>query len=256
MKTGLVSVTFRQLTPEEIIALVANAGLDGIEWGGDIHVPPGDLDNARAVGEETRRQGLAVAAYGSYCRLTEEERAAGLPEAVVEAARALGAPLIRVWAGATGSAQASQQAFDAVAANARRMAEMASAHGIRVAFEYHGNTLTDTAQSARRLLEAVAHPNMGSLWQPPVGMFIDECLEGIAQIEPYLQNMHAFTWRGGDRLPLAEGEEAWRLYLDRLATRPGEHYALLEFVAGDHPEQFLRDAQTLRQWTARYRHSA
>ena len=49
MKTGLVSVTFRELASREIVALVANAGLDGIEWGGDVHVPHGELSTARQV---------------------------------------------------------------------------------------------------------------------------------------------------------------------------------------------------------------
>ncbi len=39
---GLVSVTYRALPPAEIIALTAAAGLKGIEWAGDVHVPPND----------------------------------------------------------------------------------------------------------------------------------------------------------------------------------------------------------------------
>ena len=44
MKTGLCSVSFRKLTVEEIIAAVKDAGLDGIECGGDVHVPHGDVE--------------------------------------------------------------------------------------------------------------------------------------------------------------------------------------------------------------------
>ena len=40
---GLVSVTFRKLSPEEIVQLVVSSGLKGIEWGGDIHLPHGIL---------------------------------------------------------------------------------------------------------------------------------------------------------------------------------------------------------------------
>jgi hypothetical protein len=43
IQTGLVSITFRQLSPPAIIDLVRQAGLEGIEWGGDVHVPHGDL---------------------------------------------------------------------------------------------------------------------------------------------------------------------------------------------------------------------
>ena len=53
LKTGLVSITFREKSPEEIVGLVVEAGLDGIEWGGDVHVPHGDLAKAREVRANT-----------------------------------------------------------------------------------------------------------------------------------------------------------------------------------------------------------
>lgn len=46
---GLVSITFRKLSPGEIVELVATAGLVGIEWGGDVHVPHGDFARAAEV---------------------------------------------------------------------------------------------------------------------------------------------------------------------------------------------------------------
>ncbi len=61
---GLVSITFRQLTAAEIIALMTQAGLAAIEWGGDIHVPHGDEAQARAVARMGADAGLHVAAYG------------------------------------------------------------------------------------------------------------------------------------------------------------------------------------------------
>jgi 3-dehydroshikimate dehydratase len=48
-KLGLVSISFRPLSVEELIRLVTDVGLEGIEWGGDKHVPHGDLDTARRV---------------------------------------------------------------------------------------------------------------------------------------------------------------------------------------------------------------
>lgn len=37
---GLVSVSFREERPESILREASAAGLSGIEWGGDVHVPP------------------------------------------------------------------------------------------------------------------------------------------------------------------------------------------------------------------------
>ena len=93
IKGGIVSVTFRQLSPERIISLVSEGGLSAVEWGGDVHVPHGDLATARDVGRWTRNAGLEVASFGSYYKAGESEEA-GLPfTSVLETASALGAPL-------------------------------------------------------------------------------------------------------------------------------------------------------------------
>ena len=57
---GLVSISFREERPETILREAADAGLSGIEWGGDVHVPPGDLDTARSVARLTAGAGLQV----------------------------------------------------------------------------------------------------------------------------------------------------------------------------------------------------
>ena len=67
--TGLVSISFRKETPQTLIRASREAGLEKIEWGGDVHVPVGDLARAKQVGEETRAAGLDPCAYGSYFRI-------------------------------------------------------------------------------------------------------------------------------------------------------------------------------------------
>jgi hypothetical protein len=51
-------VTFRSLEPAEIVKLADRAGLDGIEWGGDVHVPHGDVTKASEVYKMTSSMGL------------------------------------------------------------------------------------------------------------------------------------------------------------------------------------------------------
>ena len=54
----------RKESPEAIVAAAAQAGLQGIEWGGDIHVPCGDIENAKRVSALTEAAGLQTLAYG------------------------------------------------------------------------------------------------------------------------------------------------------------------------------------------------
>jgi sugar phosphate isomerase/epimerase len=247
---GLVSITFRALAPAEIVALVRQAGLRGIEWGGDIHVPHGNLACAREVRELTQEAGLTVAAYGSYYRADRGE-AAGLPFAsVLDSAVELGAPIIRVWAGTAGSASSSPEVRAQVVADLRRIAALATAAQIGVALEFHNGTLTDTADSTVRLLTEVNQPNLSTYWQPPLDRDTDDCLRDLGNLLPRLSHVHVYHWRGPamERLPLTAGAERWRSFLELAATAPGDRYAMLEYVEGDAPANFLRDAATLKSW--------
>ena len=47
IKSGACSIAFRQMDLAEVVAVSAKAGIDGIEWGGDVHVKPGDCATAR-----------------------------------------------------------------------------------------------------------------------------------------------------------------------------------------------------------------
>ena len=256
IRSGLVSITFRKLSARAIIDLVTRTGLTGIEWGGDVHVLHGETSVAREVAQMTRDAGLLVAAYGSYYRVGVSEADGVAFARVLESAITLGAPTVRVWAGNRGSADADESYGAAVIEDARRIAVLAHAAGITVSFEYHRNTLTDTNTSAHRLLEEVGHPNVRTYWQPPVAMSPAECLEGLDAVSDYLSNAHVFQWTAAspaaiaDRRPLAEGAKVWRQYVERIAATDRDHFALIEFVRDDAPEQFLADARVLSAWLA------
>ena len=61
----MTSVTFRKKSAEEVIKITTEAGLEGIEWGGDIHVPAGEFIKAKEIAKKTRDAGLKVLSYGS-----------------------------------------------------------------------------------------------------------------------------------------------------------------------------------------------
>jgi len=247
IKTGLLSITFRKLEPEEIIKLVSKVGLKGIEWGGDVHVPHENIKRAREVAAMTRDMGLEVAAYGSYYRVGCSENCKTEFEQVIETALSLGAPVIRVWAGNKGSDKADEEFWKKVISDSKRIAEIAGEVGIKLAYEYHPNTLTDTDEAARRLLNEVNNENMMSMWQPSPVRSFEECLNDLKNIAPYLVNVHAFHWEEGKRLPFEEGFNKWNTYIDVIRNIPGDHYVMLEFVKDDDPAQFEKDAAALRK---------
>ena len=246
---GLVSVTYRALPPAEIIALTAAAGLKGIEWAGDVHVPPNDLPRAAEIARQTRDAGLSVSAYGSYYGAAESEAAGLSAQSVIDTAVALGAPTVRIWVGARASAVADPAYVARVQADCWRMAEMAKAAGLTLSLEFHGGTLTDTSASAQALLLAVRHPALRSYWQPRQGDDTEIALLGLSALQPWLSNVHVFHW-WPDPLPLQEGRERWLRFLRRLARDPAPRWASLEFVPGDDPAILAREAAVLSELLA------
>lgn len=254
---GLVSITFRPLSPREIVDLVRRGGLRAIEWGGDVHVPHGDVKRAREVAAMTADAGLTTACYGSYYRAGAEENPE--PQAVVETAQALGAPSIRIWAGKIASADADAACRQRVSADILRIAELADACGIRIGLEYHCNTLTDTNESALLLMKELQHPNVAFNWQPPNGKPEAYALDGLRGISPVLGNLHVFSWDMDEagkiiRRELAAHAAQWKTYLSVVDAVPASpavaagRFALIEFVVADSPDQFLADAATLLSW--------
>jgi sugar phosphate isomerase/epimerase len=175
------------------------------------------------------------------------------PEAfadVLASATELGAPVVRVWAGTVGSAQADEVTWASVVDDTRRIADMAQTGGLVVAYEYHPNTLTDTNEAAVRLLAAVDHPGVRSYWQMRDGASFDEHLASLGSVLPWLTHVHVQASQGGQRTPLFALEQAWVQILAAVASTGHDHTALIEFVRGDSPEQFLADAATLKRVSA------
>ena len=242
---GAVSATFKKmpLTADEVIALLKECGLQAVEWSENVHVQPDDPEGAALLRRKTEQAGLKVAAYGSYFRLGENEDPGEAFARSLRSAKALGAPLIRVWAGTHASAEVDGAAFRRLAEEAAMIGAAAAREGIKVAFEWHKNTLTDTNESAHRLLAEANHPNLYCLWQPTVALTPRERARGIALMGERLLNFHVYSWPDGKRGPLNAAE--WQYYFDAAADIGGTRCALLEFVRDDTVEQFRSDAQTL-----------
>lgn len=248
---GLCSVTMRQLGVEEVARLAAEAGLRAIEWGGDVHVPPGDADASMRARMATDIAGLECASYGSYL-LADGDSSPDVIARGLDTALDLGAPHVRVWTpvGVEPGSPRTGEVVDAL----RAVSAAAAERNLTVGLEFHGGTLTATAASAVALLAAVGAPNVSTYWQPPYWLEPRAPAEDAAEVQgigPHLSHLHVYEWAGAeDRRPLADGVARWRAVLAAAAAmevpdRPAPRVAFLEFVAGDDPATLLRDARTL-----------
>jgi sugar phosphate isomerase/epimerase len=183
---------------------------------------------------------------GSYYR----SGAFGDFEPVLSLAAALGARRIRVWAGELGSADASQEHWDAVVKDTQRIADLAAARGTAIAFEYHGSTLTDSPETTLELLRRVNHANVGTYWQPAVGLSDQQALESLHEVLPHLMGVHCFSWGPeAERHPLRSRKLLWQTVSDVLRGNGKDMDIMLEFVEDDLPDNVLNDAAFLHTIT-------
>jgi sugar phosphate isomerase/epimerase len=249
IKAGLASVTFRQLSTQQIIELTASAGLKGIEWGADVHVPHGGIESARKVCRLTHEAGLEVAAYGSYYRLGISESQGLSFSSVLDTAIAMNAPVIRVWAGDLNAEQADDYYWDKIISEAKGLAKTVAAEDIKLAFEYHENSLTNTAASTRRLLDMINNKHVMTFWQPIHGAGPADNSADLELLLDKINNVHVFHWwpTSNDRHLLEAGFNDWNLYLTKLYKSDRNHYAMIEFVKDNQPDNFHVDTITLKK---------
>ena len=237
LTSGICSVTLRSHSIDEVVAVAAGAGLSGIEWGADVHVV--DTASADHARQACAAAGLKVLSLGSYYRAGDF----GDFDGVVSLAVRVGAPRVRIWAGTLEPDDADQQRWESVVADTRRIAASAAEHGLQLAFEYHGGTLTSTLQSTLELLDRVDRSNVGTYWQPAVGLSEQDALASLRRVIGRVAGVHCFSWwPGTDRLPLEGRKDLWQAVSDVVREHGRDMDLMLEFVEGDLPENVVRDA--------------
>ena len=240
-KLGLVSISFRNLTPEVIIKRVKEAGLEGIEWGGDVHSPHGDTDTAISVRAKTEAEGLSVIEYGSYYVIGKSEPA--LFEAAIASAKALGTSIIRVWPGMnTPSDTISDAQYMDMVTDAKRICDLA--HDMTVALECHPGSLTDEYHTALQFISDVNKPNLKMLWQPNQYRPTEYNLDAIKALLPHLVSVHVFSWSRKTKLPLLSMRSHWKRYVELLKEKDLNY--LLEFMYDNDIETLFGEARALR----------
>ena len=189
---GLVSATFKTESPDFVLAALKKADLHAVEWSENWHIPAGDAALARDLRERTLAQGAEIAAYGSYYRLGQNSDPAKDFLPTLQSAAALGAPLIRIWGGGTASSELDADTRKELATEAKTVSDMAASEGIKVALEWHKNTVTDTNESGLSFLDEAAADNLYCLWQPTVALNMDERCAGLDMLEARgrLLNLH------------------------------------------------------------------
>lgn len=239
-QTGLVSVSFRKLSPKEVIDAAKAAGLRCIEWGSDVHAPCTDIARLEEIAQLQKEAGLTCSSYGTYYYVGKD--ATEDIHAYIKAAKILGTNILRLWCGSKSSVDYTAEELEAVYAQGRELAKIAEAEGVTLCMECHGWSLTDDAQSALKMMQAVNSPAFQMYYQPSQYRSFEGNIEYARLLAPYVHHLHVFNWDGDNRFPLRGGLDQWKAYLECL---PGPRTLLLEFMPDNRVESLPEEASAL-----------
>ena len=164
MKIGCCSYSYREylqsgeMSHEEFIDTAADLGIEGVELT-SYYFPKTDKEYLNSLKRRCLIRGLDVSGAAVGCKMTladDDERAEQI--AMVKEwlghALTLGAPQMRVFAGATPQGHTDEEAFDWAVAAFKECVPVAADAGVVMALENHGG-ITSTSAQVIRLIEAV-----------------------------------------------------------------------------------------------------
>ena len=235
---GLVSVSFRNSAPEEILKAMKSSQLSVIEWGSDVHVP---IDKADEITQLQKQYGIKCSSYGTYFRL-------GITpiselENYINAAKILGTDILRLWCGNKNSEDFSEEEKVMLFEVCKKAETIAKKRGVVLCMECHNNTYTNTKESAYELMKTVNSDYFRMYWQPNQYRTEQENIEYAKLLSPYITHIHVFNWNKDKKYPLNDAKTVWKKYL---ACFNMNKTLLLEFMPDDKIETLEREAQALR----------
>lgn len=242
MTLGLVSVSFRNLSPETIIRKTKEAGLSCIEWGSDIHAPRNDTGNLKKIADLQQKEGLYSSSYGTYFRIGVNDTKEITEYA--SAAKILGTDILRVWCGNKSSTEYSEEEKIFLINECKTAAEIAEKDGVTLCLECHNNTFTDTKEAAILLMKSINSPAFRMYWQPNQYVSEEENLSYARLLSCFSKHIHVFNWKGDNRYKLAESTDLWKKYLSFFTY---DKTLLLEFMPDDDIASLKEEAFSLKK---------
>lgn len=243
------SIALRDKPVAEALERIAQAGFSAVElWLGHFQGLPDS--GLREVAAQSRHLGVEITVLAPYFRFTrgpawaeESLRDAG---AVLGAAAVLGVKKIRTFVDCGPDGLASAQATDAdwAAATAGLQKVCRLDGAVEFVVETHDNTLADTLPSVRRLLDAVAMPNLRLNFQANDDFMKRGFLACLQEVFPAVSHMHWQQIGPGNQLTYVEeaGAVDFGELVAFLRRKDYAGTASVEYCWPDVPEERLASA--------------
>jgi sugar phosphate isomerase/epimerase len=204
MNVGVFTVGLPDLTPEEAVREIKDAGYDGVEWrvarvpdevkgeepsfwGNNLCTLAPTEEEARRARRISEEAGLEIPGLGTYVAVGDLEAANEAMRFAVTA----GASQVRVGAGAP-DGRHYEELFAAAREFLAGVEDLARSYGVKALIEIHHRTICPSASLAHRLVSAFDADMVGVILDP--GNMAQEGFEdyriGAELLGPYLAHVH------------------------------------------------------------------
>jgi len=238
MKFAIFTVMLPEWDPETALRKLSEHGYDGVEWrvtntnpetrgqepsfwGNNLCTIELDdlVERAEELRDMAKDAGLETAALAGYRPIEDGEAV----EKLLEAARIMGAPLVRAGVPRYDGSVHHDRLFEKARADYEKMAPKAREAGVKVCLETHMGIISAAASAARRLLDGLDPDAVGVIYDP--GNMVTEGYEetrmGLEILGPYLAHVHAKNGAWVRKENPEPGEHPWS---------PSHHSALDEGI--------------------------
>lgn len=205
MKYGVFTVMLPDLTPEEAVTAIRQAGYNGVEW--RVTATPAEVKNespsfwrnnlctlmptpsdARRARALAVAAGLAIPNLGTYIAVGD----VAAVEMAMQFAVTAGSPAIRVGVARTDAPESYQVLFQRSLDFLQKVQTLSQRYGVKALIEMHHGTIAASASAARRLVENFDPACIGVIYDCGNMVFegYEDYRRGLEILGPYLGHVH------------------------------------------------------------------
>lgn len=269
MKISFCSIAFRKscLPLTQIIELASLLGYDGVEvWVNHLNK---DLSDVETLKEALKKSKVEIPMISPYFNLTGTKKQLVQTfkeaETIFKYAKALNAPLIRIFTGVVGSQEITRDKYQQAVSALKQLSELACVYGVKLALETHPKTLVDSVPATLKLLNQLQD-------QSNIGLNLDiyhmwevhqDPVDVLNQLFPFVFHIHAknaclaknnhyplFHDKQGLQeingvTSLNNGSMPYLPFLQRLKQLNYQHYLSVEWFGQPILEGLIKDRQAV-----------
>lgn len=248
---AMSSLTFRNKSIEQVIALAQATGLAAIEWGSDIHVPPMDEGAILRARRGCEAAGIAISDYATFYSPFKYEDYLGEFERIAVTCNMLGTKAARVWIGDRKRCFYPDDIYLQLVDRMGKIADAAKAHGLTLILEMFDRTVCDSGTNLRRFLDDLSKDNVKATWRPLTEEFERNRFD-LFEVQDNLALARLSDRKNGQPLSFRKGVFRLNGYLYMSSLSKTDVFCIVEDFRDDNATCFIEDARFLSFMTSRF----